>query len=45
MTEENVIEFRNVVEEIKISHIEGVELMDFEVKVKDFGPGGIYKTI
>ena len=45
LTEENVVEFRKVMKEMKITSIEAIEDVDFEIKVKDFGPGGIYKTI
>ena len=42
-TEENVVEFRNTMKGMKITHIEAIEIMDFEIKVKEFGPG-FYKT-
>ena len=46
---ENVVEFRDVIEEMEIANIDwgdkDLEDIPFEINVKDFGPGGIYKTI
>ena len=47
---ENVVEFRDVMKEMKIECIEWDDDKDpedipFEIDVKAFGPGGIYKTI
>ena len=46
LTESNVVEFREIMEKMKIEHIEFDKGdFDFEISIKKFGPADRYKTI